>query len=89
MAVVSDEGRIAVGVSGAGSNLRALATAAGRSELGGAIVLVFADRPCAALDWAAEQGIDTALIPGGEDATLAATLTAVGVDVVLRLAWVG
>ena len=80
---MSDEGRIAVGVSGAGSNLRALATAAGRGELGGAIVLVFADRPCAALDWAAEQGIDTALVPDGEDATLAATLTAVGADVVV------
>ncbi len=57
-------GRIAVGVSGAGSNLRALAAAAGRGELGGEIVLVFADRACPALDWAAEQGIDTALVPG-------------------------
>jgi phosphoribosylaminoimidazolecarboxamide formyltransferase/IMP cyclohydrolase len=76
-------GRIAVGVSGAGSNLRALAASAGRGELGGEIVLVFADRACPALDWAAEQGIETALIPGGEDATLAETLTAVGVDVVV------
>ena len=25
--------------------------------------------PCAALDWAAEQGIDTVLVPGGDDAT--------------------
>jgi folate-dependent phosphoribosylglycinamide formyltransferase PurN len=55
-------GRIAVGASGAGSNLRALHAAAERGELGGPIVLVFADRPCAALDWAAEQGIDTALV---------------------------
>ena len=54
-------GRIAVGVSGAGSNLRAVAAATGRGELGGGIVLVFADRPCLALDWAAEQGIGTAL----------------------------
>jgi phosphoribosylaminoimidazolecarboxamide formyltransferase/IMP cyclohydrolase len=76
-------GRIAVGVSGAGSNLRALTACAGRGELGGEIVLVFADRACPALDWAAEQGIETALIPGGEDATLAETLTAVGVDVVV------
>ena len=76
-------GRIAVGVSGAGSNLRALASAAVRGELGGGIVLVFADRACPALDWAAEQGIETALIPGGDDATLAATLTAVGPDVVV------
>ena len=80
---MSDEGRIAIGVSGAGSNLRALATAAGRGEVGGAIVLVFADRPCAALDWAAEQGIDTALVPGGDDTTLAAALDAVGADVVV------
>ena len=70
-------GRIAVGVSGAGSNLRALAAAAGRGELGGEIVLVFADRACPALDWAGEQGIDTALVPGGDDEALAATLEAV------------
>jgi phosphoribosylaminoimidazolecarboxamide formyltransferase/IMP cyclohydrolase len=80
---MSDAGRIAVGVSGAGSNLRALAAAAGRGEVGGAIVLVFADRACPALDWAIEQGIETALVPGGDDATLAATLSAVGADVVV------
>ncbi|MBA2374175.1 MAG: phosphoribosylglycinamide formyltransferase, partial [Chloroflexi bacterium] len=67
-------GRVAVGVSGAGSNLRALHSAEERGELGGAIVLVFADRPCPALAWAAEQGIDTALVPGGDDAALAETL---------------
>ena len=61
---------------GAGSNLRALAAAAERGELGGTIVLVFADRACPALDWAAEQGIETALVPGGDDATLAETLRA-------------
>jgi phosphoribosylaminoimidazolecarboxamide formyltransferase/IMP cyclohydrolase len=76
-------GRIAVGVSGAGSNLRALAAAAGRGEVGGTIVLVFADRDCAALAWAAEQGIETALVTGGDDATLAATLRAVEPDVVV------
>ena len=76
-------GRVAVGVSGAGSNLRALVAAAGRGALGGEVRLVFADRPCAALDWAAEQGIETALVPGGDDATLAATLTAAGPDVVV------
>jgi len=37
--------------------------AASRGELGGDIVLVVADRACPALDWAAEQGIDTALVP--------------------------
>jgi phosphoribosylaminoimidazolecarboxamide formyltransferase/IMP cyclohydrolase len=75
--------RIAVGVSGAGSNLRALAAAVGRRELGGGIALVFADRQCAALDWAAGQGIDTALVPGGDDTTLAGTLRAVEPDVVV------
>ena len=60
-------GRIAVAVSGAGSNLRALHAAAERGELGGEIVLVVADRPCPALDWAAEQGIDTASSPAATD----------------------
>jgi phosphoribosylaminoimidazolecarboxamide formyltransferase/IMP cyclohydrolase len=76
-------GRIAVGVSGAGSNLRALFAAAARRELGGEVVLVFADRDCPALDWAAERGIATALIPGGDDATLAETLAAVEPDLVV------
>ena len=76
-------GRIAVGVSGNGSNLRALAAAADRGELGGRIVLVFSDRACPALDWAAEEGIDTALVPGGVDDALAATLEAVHPDVVV------
>ncbi len=57
-------GRIAVGVSGAGSNLRALVAAAERGALGGEVALVFADRACAALTWAGEQGIDTAYLPG-------------------------
>jgi phosphoribosylaminoimidazolecarboxamide formyltransferase/IMP cyclohydrolase len=84
---------IAVGVSGAGSNLRALAAAAGRGELGGEIRLVFADRDCAALAWAAEQGIEAALIPGlaspepaargPADRALAQTLAAVDADVVV------
>jgi phosphoribosylglycinamide formyltransferase-1 len=76
-------GRIAVGVSGAGSNLRAVAAAAGRGELGADLVLVFADRACPALDWAAEQGIETALVPGGDDATLAEALAAVDPDLVV------
>jgi phosphoribosylaminoimidazolecarboxamide formyltransferase/IMP cyclohydrolase len=80
---VSDAGRIAVGVSGAGSNLRALAAAAGRGELGGRIALVFADRACPALEWAAEQGIETALVPDGDDEPLAAILRAVAPDVVV------
>ncbi len=86
-------GRIAVGVSGGGSNLRALAAAADRGELGGAIVLVFADRPCPALDWAVEQGIETALVPAApagdeaarreEDTILAETLRATAIDLVV------
>ena len=76
-------GRIAVGVSGSGSNLRALAASAARGTLGGDVVLVFADRACPALDWAAEQGIDTILVPGGDDATVAETLAAVAPDVVV------
>ena len=76
-------GRIAVAVSGAGSNLRALHAAAARGELGGEIVLVVADRPCPALDWAAEQGIDTALVPGGDDGTLAEALAGARPDIVV------
>ena len=76
-------GRIAVGVSGTGSNLRALVAAADRAELGGEIALVFADRACPALDWAAEQGIETALVPGGDDQALALTLAALAPDVVV------
>src|SRR6185503_1427049 len=74
---------IAVGVSGAGSNLRALAAAANRGELGGEIRLVFADRQCPALEWAGEQGIDTALLPDADDATLADTLAAAGISLVV------
>ncbi|HYC07266.1 MAG TPA: bifunctional phosphoribosylaminoimidazolecarboxamide formyltransferase/IMP cyclohydrolase, partial [Candidatus Binatia bacterium] len=86
-------GRVVVGVSGAGSNLRSLARAADRGELAGRIVLVFADRPGPALDWAAEQGIETALIPfpppgddagrSEHDAVLAATLAAIDPDLVV------
>jgi phosphoribosylaminoimidazolecarboxamide formyltransferase/IMP cyclohydrolase len=76
-------GRIAVGVSGTGSNLRALQAAAVRSELGGHIVLVFADRACPALDWAAEQGIDTALVERGDDGALLETLTGARPDVIV------
>ncbi len=86
-------GRIAVGVSGRGSNLQALAAAADRGELGGSIVLVFADRPCPALDWAVEQGIETALVPAAsredaaaraeEDAALALTLDSVAPDLIV------
>jgi phosphoribosylaminoimidazolecarboxamide formyltransferase / IMP cyclohydrolase len=82
-ASATESGRIAVGVSGAGSNLRALAAAANRRELGGAIVLVFADRECPALAWAREQALVTALVPGGDDAALAEALRAARADVVV------
>jgi phosphoribosylaminoimidazolecarboxamide formyltransferase / IMP cyclohydrolase len=75
-------GRVAVGVSGAGSNLRALHAAAVRGELGADVALVFADRPCAAVDWAMEQGIETAVIPGGADPALADVLEAASIDIV-------
>ncbi len=74
-------GRIAVAVSGAGNNLRAIHAAARRGELGGDVVLVLADRPCPALDWAIEQGIDTALVPRGADEPMAETVRASQPDV--------
>jgi len=76
-------GRLAIAVSGGGSNLRALVAAARRGALGGEIVLVFADRPCPALDWAAEEGIDTALVPGGTDEALADALRSAAPDLVV------
>jgi phosphoribosylaminoimidazolecarboxamide formyltransferase/IMP cyclohydrolase len=85
--------RIAVGVSGSGSNLRALQARIARDALPARIVLVFADRACPALEWAAEEGLDTALIPGlaarepadraEADRALAGTLRAVGADAVV------
>src|SRR5439155_13254655 len=74
--------RIAVGVSGTGSNLQALQAAAFRGELGGTIALVFADRPCRGIEWAKEQGLQTSVLPGGPDGELAAALHASGARVV-------
>jgi phosphoribosylaminoimidazolecarboxamide formyltransferase / IMP cyclohydrolase len=78
---------VAVGVSGAGSNLRALRRAEQRGLLGGRIGLVFADRPCPALGFAADEGIPTALVardqyPDREawDGALAEALAAAGPD---------
>ncbi len=86
-------GRIAVGVSGSGSNLRALHARIERGALNAEIALVFADRPCAALDWATEAGIDTACIEdlgardldlrARADGILAETLSALEIDVVV------
>ena len=85
--------RIAVGVSGTGSNLRALHSAASRGALDAEIALVFADRPCAALDWAVEQGSETVLVPAAprgddagraeEDRVLAEAVAAVAPELVV------
>jgi len=85
--------RIAVGVSGTGSNLRALHALTSRGALDAEIALVFADRPCAALDWAVEQGIETLLVPSAprgddaararEDSILAESVAAVAPELVV------
>jgi len=76
-------GRIAVAVSGSGTNLRALVAETRRGAVPAEVVLVLADRDCAALAWAAEQGIETALVQGGEDAAVASALDAAGPNVVV------
>ncbi len=82
--------RIAVGVSGTGSNLAALVAADARGLLAGRIVLVFADRECPALRLAVEAGLATAVVRPREhasqaawDGALAAALEAAGVDLVV------
>jgi phosphoribosylaminoimidazolecarboxamide formyltransferase/IMP cyclohydrolase len=84
--------RIAVGVSGTGSNLRALVAASLSGALPADVALVFADRQCPAIDWAIEAGIETAVIPvppssdaaglAEADRTLLETLRAVDPDAV-------
>jgi formyltetrahydrofolate-dependent phosphoribosylglycinamide formyltransferase len=73
--------RIAVCVSGEGTNLRALRRYEKRRLLGGSIALVLADRPCPALAFAVDEGIPTALVApdlhpdrGAWDLALADTL---------------
>jgi phosphoribosylaminoimidazolecarboxamide formyltransferase/IMP cyclohydrolase len=85
--------RIAVGVSGTGSNLRALHALTSRCALDAEIALVFADRPCAALDWAVEQGLYALLVPAAprgdeaaraeEDRILAESVAAVSPELVV------
>jgi phosphoribosylaminoimidazolecarboxamide formyltransferase/IMP cyclohydrolase len=85
--------RIAVGVSGSGSNLRALYAAAERGALDAEIALVFADRDCAAISWAVEQGIDTLVVPmpklsdveerASANEVLAESLAAVGPELIV------
>jgi phosphoribosylaminoimidazolecarboxamide formyltransferase/IMP cyclohydrolase len=69
---VPGQARIAVGVSGVGSNLAALLAADARGLLAGRIVLVFADRVCPALGLASEAGISTVVLPPREQPSLAA-----------------
>ncbi len=82
--------RIAVLVSGAGSNMVALADAVGRGEVSADIALVASDVPTApALERAAERGLATAVVPfdradrPGWEARLASTVAAHDVDVVV------
>ncbi|HEX5451886.1 MAG TPA: hypothetical protein VFW86_05805, partial [Candidatus Limnocylindrales bacterium] len=60
--------RIAVGVSGAGTNLGALLAADRRGLLGGAIEVVFADRDCPALAVARDAEVRTEIIAPAGDA---------------------
>ena len=80
-------GRVAVCVSGGGSNLRALRRYEKRGLLGGWIALVLADRPCDALAFAADEGLATAIVEpasyadrGAWDTALADALGAADVD---------
>ncbi|MBM9432967.1 phosphoribosylglycinamide formyltransferase [Flaviflexus equikiangi] len=84
-------GRLAVLISGGGSNLRALLDACEDPEYGCEVVLVIADRHgCAGIDHAAEAGIDTAVLavtdfPSREewDQALASRLTESSPDLVV------
>jgi phosphoribosylaminoimidazolecarboxamide formyltransferase/IMP cyclohydrolase len=73
--------------------LRALHAAAQRGALDARIVLVFADRACAAIDWAVEQGIETLVVPmpkmsaaqerAAANEVLAESLAAVGPELIV------
>jgi phosphoribosylaminoimidazolecarboxamide formyltransferase / IMP cyclohydrolase len=80
---------IAVCVSGQGSNLRAIVRAVRRGRLADPVVLVLADRPCTAVEWAASQSIPTWIIrpadhpdAGAWDRAVAGALLASGARVV-------
>lgn len=55
-------GRIAVLVSGTGSNLAAVIDACDAGRVPGAVVLVAADRPCRGVEVADQRGIETAVV---------------------------
>jgi phosphoribosylaminoimidazolecarboxamide formyltransferase/IMP cyclohydrolase len=78
---------VAVCVSRTGTNLRALVEAGRSGRLPIEVVLVVADRPCPALDWAREEGLPTVLLDeadaGRLDERLATALGAEQPDVVV------
>jgi phosphoribosylglycinamide formyltransferase 1 len=83
-------GRIAVLISGTGSNMLALAGACERGEVPGDVVAVVADRKCEGLARAQERGIATDLVEFGAyrertqwDAALLASVSAVRPDLVV------
>lgn len=57
------QARILVLVSGEGSNMRDLVAASRQQGWGGEVVAVGADRQCAGITWAAQQGIPTFVHP--------------------------
>lgn len=75
--------RVAVAVSGRGSNLRAL-HAALAGDGGARIVLVLSDRPAPALAWATEAGLPTHVFADhGDAAEWQRVLAEAGVDLVV------
>ncbi len=82
--------RLAVCVSGEGTNLRSLAAASEAGRLPAQIALVVADRSCPALEWAQREGLATVLLSDADregaparDALLAEALAAAAPDVVV------
>jgi len=82
--------RVAVCVSGEGTNLRALRARERSGEHGWSVALVVADRPCPALAYAADENLPTAVVDPGVhddrpawDAALADTLRSAHVDAVV------
>jgi phosphoribosylaminoimidazolecarboxamide formyltransferase/IMP cyclohydrolase len=90
VAGAAEGARIAVAVSGTGSNLKALRTAQRRGLLGGTVVLVLADQDCPAIDWARAEGIPVAVVAPAEhpdragwDRAVWRALGASGADIVV------
>lgn len=84
---MTSQGRVAVCVSRTGTNLRSLVDSARAGRLPIEVVLVLADRPCPALDWAVGEGLTTVLIeeadPDALDRRLAEALAKARPDVVV------